>query len=37
VCEDLAASLGEIVREGARRMLMAVLEDEAAAYIRRAG
>jgi putative transposase len=32
-CEDLAASLDEIVREGARRMLAAALEDEVAAYI----
>src|SRR5690242_4356656 len=31
--EDLAASLDEIVREGARRMLAAALEDEVAAYI----
>ena len=31
-CEDLAASLDEIVREGARRML-AALEEEVAAYI----
>src|SRR5215472_360219 len=33
VREDLAASLDEIVREGARRMLAAALEDEIAAYI----
>src|SRR5947199_201110 len=31
--EDLAASLDEIVREGARRMLAAALEDEVAAYL----
>ena len=31
--EDLAASLDEIVREGARRMLAAALEDEVGAYI----
>jgi transposase-like protein len=31
--EDLAASLDEIVREGARRMLAAALADEVAAYI----
>lgn len=31
--EDLTASLDEIVREGARRMLAAALEDEVAAYI----
>ena len=31
--EDLAASLDEIVREGARRMLAAALEGEVAAYI----
>jgi putative transposase len=31
--EDLAAGLDEIVREGARRMLAAALEDEVAAYI----
>jgi putative transposase len=31
--EELAASLDEIVREGARRMLAAALEDEVAAYI----
>jgi putative transposase len=31
--EDLAASLDEIAREGARRMLAAALEDEVAAYI----
>jgi transposase-like protein len=31
--EDLSASLDEIVREGARRMLAAALEDEVAAYI----
>ena len=31
--EDLAASLDEIVREGARRMLAAALEDEVAACI----
>jgi transposase-like protein len=31
--EDLAASLDEIVREGARRMLAAALAEEAAAYI----
>ena len=31
--EDLAASLDEIVREGARRMLAAALEDEVAAYV----
>jgi putative transposase len=31
--EDLAASLDEIVREGARRMLAAALEEEVAAYI----
>jgi transposase-like protein len=31
--EDMAASLDEIVREGARRMLAAALEDEVAAYI----
>ena len=31
--EDLAAGLDEIVREGARRMLAAALEEEAAAYI----
>src|SRR4029453_6093645 len=31
--EDLAASLDEIVREGARRMLAAALEDEVAVYI----
>ncbi len=30
---DLAAGLDEIVREGARRMLAAALEDEVAAYI----
>src|SRR5213078_4410777 len=33
VREDLAASIDEIVREGARRMLAAALEDEVAAYI----
>ena len=33
VREDLAAGLDEIVREGARRMLAAALEDEVAAYI----
>ena len=33
VREDLAASLDEIVREGARRMLAVALEDEVAAYI----
>jgi transposase-like protein len=33
VREDLAASLDEIVREGARRMLAAALEAEVAAYI----
>src|SRR5437763_2791465 len=33
VREDLAASLDEIVRQGARRMLAAALEDEVAAYI----
>jgi putative transposase len=33
VREDLAASLDEIVREGARRMLAAALEEEVAAYI----
>jgi hypothetical protein len=33
VREDLAASLDEIVREGARRMLAAALEDEVAAYL----
>ena len=33
VREDLAASLDEIVREGARRMLAAALEDEVAVYI----
>src|SRR6059058_2880922 len=31
--EDLAASLDEIVRQGARRMLAAALEEEVAAYI----
>src|SRR6516164_1266247 len=31
--EDMAAGLDEIVREGARRMLAAALEDEVAAYI----
>src|SRR5438067_12104155 len=31
--EDLAAGLDEIVREGARQMLAAALEDEVAAYI----
>ncbi len=31
--EDLAAGLDEIVREGARRILAAALEDEVAAYI----
>lgn len=31
--EDLAVSLDEIAREGARRMLAAALEDEVAAYI----
>jgi transposase-like protein len=31
--EDLAGGLDEIVREGARRMLAAALEDEVAAYI----
>jgi putative transposase len=31
--EDLAASLDEIVREGARRMLAAALADEVAACI----
>src|SRR2546423_8857836 len=31
--EDLAAGLDEIVREGARRMLAAALEDEVAAYV----
>jgi putative transposase len=31
--EDLAASLDEIVREGARRMLAAALEEEVAAYV----
>jgi putative transposase len=31
--EDLAASLDEIVREGARRMLAAALEEEIAAYV----
>jgi transposase-like protein len=31
--EDLAASLDEIVRAGARRMLAAALEDEVAAYV----
>jgi putative transposase len=31
--EDLAPGLDEIVREGARRMLAAALEDEVAAYI----
>jgi putative transposase len=31
--EDLAAGLDEIVREGARRMLAAALEEEVAAYI----
>jgi transposase-like protein len=31
--EDLAASLDEIVREGARRMLAVALEDEVEAYI----
>jgi hypothetical protein len=31
--EDQAAGLDEIVREGARRMLAAALEDEVAAYI----
>jgi transposase-like protein len=31
--ENLAAGLDEIVREGARRMLAAALEDEVAAYI----
>jgi putative transposase len=31
--EELAAGLDEIVREGARRMLAAALEDEVAAYI----
>jgi putative transposase len=31
--EDLAASLDEIVREGARRMLAAALEEEVAAYL----
>jgi putative transposase len=33
VREDLAASLDEIVREGARRMLAAALEEEVAAYV----
>src|SRR5512133_965695 len=33
VREDLAASLDEIVREGARRMLAAALEEEVAAYL----
>src|SRR5436853_7833588 len=33
VREDLAAGLDEIVREGARRMLAAALEDEVAAYV----
>ena len=33
VREDLAAGLDEIVRQGARRMLAAALEDEVAAYI----
>jgi hypothetical protein len=33
VREDLAAALDEIVREGARRMLAAALEEEVAAYI----
>jgi putative transposase len=33
VREDLAASLDEIVREGARRMLAAALAEEVAAYI----
>jgi Transposase, Mutator family len=33
VREDLAPGLDEIVREGARRMLAAALEDEVAAYI----
>ena len=33
VREDLAAGLDEIVREGARRMLAAALEEEVAAYI----
>jgi putative transposase len=33
VREDMAASLDEIVREGARRMLAAALEEEVAAYI----
>ena len=32
-CEDLAPDLDEIVREGARRMLAAALEAEAAGYI----
>ena len=31
--EDLAVSLDEIAREGARRMLAAALEDEVAAYV----
>jgi len=31
--EDLAAGLDEIVREGARRMLAAALEEEVAAYV----
>lgn len=31
--EDLAASLDEIVRVGARRVLATALEDEVAAYI----
>jgi hypothetical protein len=31
--EDLAARLDESVREGARRILAAALEDEVAAYI----
>jgi putative transposase len=33
VREDLAAGLDEIVREGARRMLAAALEEEVAAYL----
>ena len=31
--EDLAASLDEMAREGARRMLTAALEEEVAAYV----
>jgi len=32
--EDLTAGFDEIVREGARRMLAAALEEEVAAYYR---